>query len=387
MIPTLKMINESAASTNATGNETDSDDYEYDWEESSNIFFWDELVPTLVVYGLTLVLGVVGNSLIVFTILRYKRMKSATNVFLASLASADLLLIIVCIPVKVAKLFSYTWTMGEFLCKSVHYIQNVSAISSVLTLTAMSTERYYAIVHPMRAKYTCTIRQATKIILGTWVASFLLSIPILFVQVLLPVGGRVKAYWCVRNWDDVTLWQAYEVYMLLLLLVVPTIIMGATYSSISCEVWRVMKRRQTMTTGQGLQSMEQLRRAPRTMAMRHSSRCSTTSTVRNRLAEDDNRTVKQVVKMLIAVVALFVVCWAPVLIDNVLTAYGVLPFIRTANLKHMATAFHLMAYFNSCINPIVYGFMSRNFRESFHKALARCCLRRKVRLPPREAPR
>ncbi|CAB3376743.1 Hypothetical predicted protein [Cloeon dipterum] len=94
------MMNESAASTNATGNETDSDDYEYDWEESSNIFFWDELVPTLVVYGLTLVLGVVGNSLIVFTILRYKRMKSATNVFLASLASADLLLIIVCIPVK-----------------------------------------------------------------------------------------------------------------------------------------------------------------------------------------------------------------------------------------------------------------------------------------------
>jgi hypothetical protein len=42
---------------------------------------------------------------------------------------------------QVAKLFSYTWTMGEFLCKAVHYIQNVSAISSVLTLTAMSTER------------------------------------------------------------------------------------------------------------------------------------------------------------------------------------------------------------------------------------------------------
>ena len=50
--------------------------------------------------------------------------------------------------------------------------------------------------------------------------------------------------------------------------------------------------------------------------------------------------------MLVAVVALFVLCWAPVLIDNVLTAYGVLPFLRTSGLKHMATAFHLMAYFN-----------------------------------------
>jgi hypothetical protein len=59
-----------------------------------------------------------------------------------------------------------------------------------------------------------------------------------------------------------------------------------------------------------------------------------------------SRICSQVVKMLIAVVALFVLCWAPVLIDNVLTAYGALPYIRTANLKHMATAFHLMAYFN-----------------------------------------
>jgi 7 transmembrane receptor (rhodopsin family) len=87
--------------SNSSSNATADDDYDYDFEESSNIFFWDELVPTLVVYGLTLVLGVLGNSLIVFTILRYRRMKSATNVFLASLASADLLLIIVCIPVKV----------------------------------------------------------------------------------------------------------------------------------------------------------------------------------------------------------------------------------------------------------------------------------------------
>lgn len=42
---------------------------------------------------------------------------------------------------QVAKLFSYTWTMGLFLCKSVHYMQSVSAICSVVTLTAMSIER------------------------------------------------------------------------------------------------------------------------------------------------------------------------------------------------------------------------------------------------------
>jgi 7 transmembrane receptor (rhodopsin family). len=76
-------------------------DYDYDYEESHNIFNWSELIPTLVVYGATMVIGIAGNSLIIFTICRYRRMKSTTNVFLASLASADLLLIIICIPVKV----------------------------------------------------------------------------------------------------------------------------------------------------------------------------------------------------------------------------------------------------------------------------------------------
>ena len=79
--------------------------------------------------------------------------------------------------------------------------------------------------------------------------------------------------------------------------------------------------------------------------------------------------VLQVVKMLVAVVVLFAICWAPYLIDNVLTGFDVLPHARTGAKKHMRTAFHLLAYFNSCINPLVYGFMSRNFRRGFKSAL------------------
>jgi hypothetical protein len=86
----------------STPERNDSDaDYEYDYDESHNIFNWSELIPTLVVYGVTMVIGIAGNSLIIFTICHYRRMKSTTNVFLASLASADLLLIVICIPVKV----------------------------------------------------------------------------------------------------------------------------------------------------------------------------------------------------------------------------------------------------------------------------------------------
>lgn len=81
--------------------EYDSDEYDYDIKESHSIFQWEELIPTLIVYGITLVIGLSGNFLIIFATYRYRRMQSVTNVLLASLASSDLLLIIFCIPVKV----------------------------------------------------------------------------------------------------------------------------------------------------------------------------------------------------------------------------------------------------------------------------------------------
>lgn len=81
--------------------EYDSSEYDYDLAESLASYAWDELAPTLIIYGITMAIGLSGNFLIIFTTYRYRRMQSVTNVLLASLASADLLLIIFCIPVKV----------------------------------------------------------------------------------------------------------------------------------------------------------------------------------------------------------------------------------------------------------------------------------------------
>lgn len=101
----IEQDNSSSVTTALPDGEISNDDYDYkdyDLNVSWNTFFWGELCPTLAVYSLTMLLGIAGNSLIIFTIFRYRRMKSTTNVFLASLASADLLLILICIPVKVS---------------------------------------------------------------------------------------------------------------------------------------------------------------------------------------------------------------------------------------------------------------------------------------------
>ncbi|KAI8774083.1 G-protein coupled receptor 54 [Biomphalaria glabrata] len=162
-------------------NSSTTDDYDYEQNDFGlDEVPLDELVPVAVVYGLTLLLGVIGNSLVIVSVTRYQRMRSITNIFLLSLASADLLLVCICIPVKFAGFATYTWAFGELLCKGVHYLQNVSSVCSVLTLTAMSMERYYAIRHPMRAKYMCTPGRAWRVTCVLWTMSIILALPIIF---------------------------------------------------------------------------------------------------------------------------------------------------------------------------------------------------------------
>ena len=76
--------------------------------------------------------------------------------------------------------------------------------------------------------------------------------------------------------------------------------------------------------------------------------------------------------MLVAVIVLFVICWTPLLIDHVLVAFRVLNRLHSGPLKPLRQTFALLAYSNSCVNPIVYAFMSKTFRESFKVALCSC---------------
>lgn len=61
-------------------------------------------------------------------------------------------------------------------------------------------------------------------------------------------------------------------------------------------------------------------------------------------SERDN--LFQVIKMLVAVVVIYVICWGPLLVDSLLQSYGVLPYMKFGIQKYIATTFHLMAYFN-----------------------------------------
>ncbi|KAL1477124.1 hypothetical protein MTO96_035998 [Rhipicephalus appendiculatus] len=347
---------------------SDEDDLpeDYDYEESAWRFDLADLIPTAVVYGATLLLGLVGNLLIVYTVARFPRMRSISNLFLASLASADLLIVLLCVPVKFGQLFSYTWTLGELGCKLLLYVQHVSMICSVLNLTFLSIERYYAVIHPVRSRYLCTFSQARRVIIFIWLAAFLTALPIIFVQVHVEMGVRRRAYWCMRDEASPGAWRSFEIYMLILVLCIPTLVMGYAYAKICAQLWMVVRERAHLTSGSACTEMLEKVPGKPGFSVNGDKRFL------GKPSRADEDTVKQVIKMLILVVSLFVLCWAPILILNVLTAFGSVSALNYSYLKPLRTCFHLLSYLNSCVNPLVYGFMSRSFRVSFRDALMSC---------------
>ncbi|XP_061169738.1 allatostatin-A receptor-like [Saccostrea echinata] len=344
--------------------------YTYDYQENLDWLPLNELVPCVTFYVIIGLLGISGNALVIVVILAFPRMRNITSMFLVSLASADLLLVLICVPIKCATYFSYTWRMGPFLCTFTHYIQNVSMVCSVMTLTVMSIERYVAIVYPLRARSLCTVRHAKFVIGAVWILSFIYTVPVIFIQDLHEVGRRVKAYWCMKKFSQPEYSLLFEIYMFLILFIVPMTIMVFTYSRISYEIWNVTARRAALSGGRHREEVSL--RSNQGKEIGSSRRLPGRHVKSNSIIiSEDANTRKQVILMLMIIVFFFAICWGPILLNNLLVAANVISELNTGFLKPMRMTFHLMSYANSCVNPIVYGIMSKNFKDRLRKTFSR----------------
>ncbi|XP_059145754.1 pyroglutamylated RF-amide peptide receptor-like [Physella acuta] len=262
----------------------------------------------------------------------------------------------------------------------VNYVQCQSMVCSVLTLTSISLERVIAVALPLKARTICTMRHAKLMVVIVWCLSFLLAIPTAVSVKHIEVGERFKAFWCVKEFSSFQFQAFYELYMLVLLFVVPMCVMIVTYTIIGVKVWRFTDMRADMRQGRVIAptSKERIHQSmsnPESCLLSPHSNGEGRPSVRIERKKDlqeDTKTTKQLVLMLIIVVVLFALCWGPILINNVLVAFRHLPELHYGHLKHLRAAFNLMSYFNSCINPIVYAFMSKNFRQSFKFAICAC---------------
>uniref|UniRef100_A0A8B9QER7 Opioid receptor delta 1 n=1 Tax=Apteryx owenii TaxID=8824 RepID=A0A8B9QER7_APTOW len=133
-------------------------------------------------YSVVCVVGLLGNILVMYGIVRYTKMKTATNIYIFNLALADALATST-LPFQSAKYLMETWPFGELLCKVVLSIDYYNMFTSIFTLTMMSVDRYIAVCHPVKALDFRTPAKAKIINVCIWVLSSIIGVPIMVMAV------------------------------------------------------------------------------------------------------------------------------------------------------------------------------------------------------------
>lgn len=76
-------------------------------------------------YSVLFLLAVIGNSLVILTLVQNKRMRTITNLFLLNLAVSDLFLGVFCMPFTLVGMLLRDFIFGELMCKLLPYLQGI----------------------------------------------------------------------------------------------------------------------------------------------------------------------------------------------------------------------------------------------------------------------
>ncbi|TSO47137.1 Galanin receptor type 1 [Bagarius yarrelli] len=266
----------------------------------------DNLV-TLMVFGLIFALGVVGNSLVIAVLLwrRAGQRRGTTNIFILNLSVADLSYLLFCVPFQSTVYILPTWVLGAFICKFVHYFFTVSMLVSVFTLSAMSVDRYVAIVHSRKSSSIRVARHALLGVLGIWALSLAMAAPVAYHQRI--VETEDNSTFCWEVWSYPTTRKVYVVCTFVFGYLLPLSLISFCYAK-------------------------------------------TTQTV-------------------LVVVVVFCLSWLPHYVVHLWVEFGSFPLNQASFLFRVAA--HCLAYSNSSVNPIIYAFLSENFRTAY-KQVFRC---------------
>ncbi|XP_075758745.1 kiSS-1 receptor [Pelodiscus sinensis] len=283
-----------------------------------------------------LALGLAGNALVLFVISKHKQMRTVTNFYIANLASTDIIFLVCCVPFTAVLYPLPGWIFGEFMCKFVNYIQQVSVQATCATLTAMSMDRWYVTVFPLRSLRLRTPRLAAAVSLGIWICSFVLSTPVLVYNRL------TEGYWfgpqtyCSESFPSAAHEKAFTLYNFLAVYLVPLLTICVCYVAMLYQMGHP-----TVEPVDNNYQVQQL--AERSEAMR-----------------------AKISRMVAIIVVLFTICWGPVQFLLLLQAFAP-RFQRNYYVYKVKIWAHCMSYANSSVNPVVYAFMGANFRKAFKK--------------------
>lgn len=275
------------------------------------------------IYSVVCLVGLCGNSMVIYVILRYAKMKTATNIYILNLAIADELLML-SVPFLVTSTLLRHWPFGALLCRLVLSVDAVNMFTSIYCLTVLSVDRYVAVVHPIKAARYRRPTVAKVVNLGVWVLSLLVILPIVvFSRTAANSDGTVACNMLMP--EPAQRWLVgFVLYTFLMGFLLPV---GAICL---CYVLIIAKMRMV-----ALKAGWQQRK----------------------------RSERKITLMVMMVVMVFVICWMPFYVVQLVNVFAEQDDATVSQLSV------ILGYANSCANPILYGFLSDNFKRSFQRIL------------------
>ncbi|XP_049593893.1 relaxin-3 receptor 1 [Syngnathus scovelli] len=304
-----------------------------------------------VVYSLVCALGLVGNVLVLYLMKsKHAWRKSPINLFVTSLALTDFQFVLTLPFWAVENALDFTWLFGRVMCKTVSYVTAMNMYASVFFLTAMSVARYSSLASALhgrrggrhRRRLLFPLRRcgaARCVAASIWVAAACAALPHAVFSTTVRVSGEEDL--CLVKFPEsertsAQVWLGlYHSQKVLLGFVAPLIIISACYLLL-------------------------LRFVAANNDINKSSA---------------NRRAK-VTKSVTIVVLSFFLCWLP---NQALTAWGILIKLNVVHFtyEYYTTQVYVfpvsvcLAHSNSCLNPVLYCLMRREFRKALKKLFRR----------------
>ncbi|CAD5228352.1 unnamed protein product [Bursaphelenchus okinawaensis] len=303
----------------------------------------------LVLYVLIITLGVLGNGLVILSVIRHKSLQSVRNMFIVSLSCSDIVASLVSGSVTPISAFTKIWLFGETLCKFVPLIQGSSLCFSTLTLTAISIDRFILIIYP--TKRSIQTKHALRMIAVNCFIAICISLPMVFKQKLVDYADFCGQF-CTEDWkEDTFARSAYGTMVFILQFVVPFVIITFCYLMISIRLGQGM----LVKDRSDHQQLNQQQSEQRKTALKRRLRTN---------------------RMLIAMVAVFLCCWTPAVLFNFLRDYQWLPQLVAQQEYLFGVITHCISMSSTVWNPLLYTMLNEQFRLAFAEFF-RCCRKSK----------
>ncbi|XP_046415679.1 octopamine receptor beta-3R-like isoform X1 [Neodiprion virginianus] len=354
-------------------------------------------VPFTVIKGVIMVsimtTAVLGNALVIASVRRHRKLRVPTNCYVVSLAAADLLVAMCAMTFNASVELSGRWVFGRFMCDVWSSLDVYFSSASILHLCCISVDRYYAIVRPL--EYPIIMRRATvTLMLGSaWLLPALIS----FIPIFLGWYTTQDHLDFLTSHPEVcgfVVNRAYAVISSSVSFWIPGIVMIVMYCKIYKEAIRQRKALSRASSNTVLNSVH----LHRVSTSRHHSRASHQLLLHPSDASDSRRpsyrtatelnaengtTIRQQTKSWRAehkaartlgiIMGAFLLCWLPFFLWYLTTSLcGDACYCPDA----LVSVLFWIGYFNSALNPVIYAYFNRDFREAFKdtlKSALPCC--------------